>query len=428
MFAGIDFGTSNSAVSLAGVTGDAAIVPMRHSAGSSDTLRSMLAFDKAKRDDQSRLLAMVGQDAVEAYLKDDGECRLLQSFKSYLTSRAFSSASIFGTSFSLEDMIALVVGHLRRSASALGGTEVTRVVAGRPVRFVAEDGRIEDDYALGRLQKAFAQAGLAEVSFEFEPNAAACYYERTLDHDETVLVADFGGGTSDFCLVRLGPSRAGMSNPQEAILGTQGVGLAGDAFDRRIVEHGVADHLGKNVTFHSHGKDLPVPAWLFGKLGRWHHVSFLNTPPTLRMLRDIKRHASDPDQIEDLVTLIEHNLGYHLYRSVQSVKLALSNAEETELTFHHSPLEITRRVTRPEFEGWIAPELAEIEQCVEALLAQTGVAATKVDRVFMTGGTSLVPAVRKIFANRFGADKLSSGGEFVSVANGLAYRARELWG
>jgi len=215
MFAGIDFGTSNSAVSLAGVSGDAAIVPMRHSAGSSDTLRSMLAFDKAKRDDQSRLLAMVGQDAVEAYLKDDGECRLLQSFKSYLTSRAFSSASIFGTSFSLEDMIALVVGHLRRSAAAVGGSEVTRVVAGRPVRFVAEDGRIEDDYALGRLQKAFAQAGLEEVNFEFEPIAAACYYERTLDHDETVLVADFGGGTSDFCLVRLGPNRAGMSNPQE---------------------------------------------------------------------------------------------------------------------------------------------------------------------------------------------------------------------
>ena len=128
------------------------------------------------------------------------------------------------------------------------------------------------------------------------------------------------------------------------------------------------------------------------------------------------------------MTLIEHNLGYHLYRSVQSVKLALSNAEETELSFQHAPLEISRRVSRAEFEGWIAPELAEIEQCVEALLAQTGVAAAKVDRVFMTGGTSLVPAVRKIFADRFGEGKLSSGGEFVSVANGLAYRAREIWG
>jgi len=428
MFAGIDFGTSNSAVSLVGREGEAEIVRMAFNSGSSDTLRSMLAFDKAKRDEHRKLLAMVGQDAVDAYLQDDGECRLLQSFKSYLTSRVFSSASIFGASYSLEDMIALVVGHIRRNAEAKGGEPMTRAVAGRPVRFVAEDGRVEDDFALDRLRQAFAKAGLEDVRFEYEPIAAACYYERTLDHDETVLVADFGGGTSDFCLVRLGPGRKGMSNPEDAILGTQGVGLAGDAFDRRIVEYGVADRLGKNVTFHSSGKDLPVPAWLYGKLGRWHHVSFLNTPSTLRMLRDIQRHASEPDQLEDLVTLIEHNLGYHLYRSVQAVKLDLSSADETELRFQHWPLDITRRVTRAEFEGWISPELAEIEQCVDALLAQTGIAAHKVDRVFMTGGTSLVPSVRALFASRFGEEKLSSGGEFVSVANGLAYRAREFWG
>jgi hypothetical chaperone protein len=430
MFAGIDFGTSNSAVSLTGAEGDAHVVPMRFPSlpKDSDTLRSMLAFEKGKRDSNHRLSAFIGQEAVETYLRDDGECRLLQSFKSYLTSRAFSSASIFGASYSLEDMIALVVSHLRTNAEAVSGSPMLRVVAGRPVRFVAEDGRIEDDYALERLRQAFGKAGLEEVHFEYEPIAAACYYERQLDHDETVLVADFGGGTSDFCLVRLGPSRAKMNDPAAAILGTQGVGLAGDAFDRRIVENGVAEFLGKDVTFHSHGKDLPVPAWLYGKLGRWHHVSFLNTPSTLRMLKDIQRHASDPDQIEDLLTLIEYNLGYHLYRAVQAVKLDLSNADETELVFHHDPLEIRRKVTRSEFEGWIAPELAEIEGCVEALLAQTGLAADKVDRVFMTGGTSLVPAVRKLFADRFGAGKISSGGEFVSVANGLAYRARELWG
>ena len=432
MFVGMDFGTSNSAVGVVDANGAARIVA-HDNAGlggreTADTLRSMVAFDRAHRDGQGQPLPLVGQAGIAAYLNGDGECRLLQSFKSHLTSRLFTSATIFNRAYTLEQLIAIVVRRLRASAEAQGAGDAVRVVAGRPVRFVAEDGKEADDYAVARLNDAFAQAGIEDVAFEYEPIAAAYYYERTLDHDETVLVADFGGGTSDFCLVRLGPGRRGMADPRDAIIGTDGVGIAGDTFDRRIVERGVAEFFGKNTTYHSNRKDLPVPDWIYGKFSRWHHIGFLGSASTLRMLRDIQHHASHPERIEDLLNLIEYNLGYHLYRAVEQAKVALSQGDRTTFVFDHDPVRVERVITRAEFEEWISPELEAIETCVDRLLAQTGTAAAKVDRVFMTGGSSLVPAVRAIFDRRFGSGRVSAGGEFVSVASGLAYRAAEVFG
>jgi hypothetical chaperone protein len=427
MFVGMDFGTTNSAVGVVKADGAAEILSFASVSGSSQTCRSMLAFEQTHRDSHRRLIPHIGQQAIDAYLHGDGECRLLQSFKSYLTSRSFTSASILNTTYSLEDLIALVVERLRQTAEANGGTPVTKVVAGRPVRFVAEDGQIEDDFATSRLLAAFAKAGIPEVVFEYEPIAAAYYYERSLDHDETVLVADFGGGTSDFCLVRLGPGRSRLNRPEDAILGTSGVGIAGDAFDRRIVQYGIADFFGKHDSYRADHKILPMPAWVYGKFERWHHIGFLNAPQTLRMLRGLHRYVGHPEQLDNLLTLIEHNLGYHLYRAVEQTKLDLSHGHETVFRFDHDPIDISRTITRSEFEGWIGEELTDISNCVEGLLETTGISADKVDRVFMTGGSSLVPAVRAIFERRFGPERISAGGEFISVASGLAYRAREVF-
>ena len=427
MFAGIDFGTTNSAIGLLDDAGAARVVVHRNAAGPSDTLRSVLAFEPQRRGMDGRSSPLVGQEAIAAYLDGDGECRLLQSFKSYLTSRLFSSATLFNTTYTLEQMVAHVVGRLRLAAEAETGRPLRRVVAGRPVRFVAEDGKVEDEYALGRLRQAFAAAGLDEVVFEYEPIAAAYYYERGLCRDETVLVADFGGGTSDFSVLRLGPGRAGLRRPEDAILGTGGIGLAGDCFDRRIVERAVAGFFGKNTGFRSGDRTLPVPDWIYGKFARWHHIGFLGTAATLRMLRDVERHATHPERIADLLTLIEHNLGYHLYRAVEAVKRALSQGEETVFTFDYDSIHLRRPIGRAEFESWIAPDLAAIEDCVDTVLHAAAVPAAGIDRVFLTGGSSLVPAVRRIFARRFGAERLSGGGEFVSVASGLAYRAAEVY-
>jgi hypothetical chaperone protein len=427
MHVGIDFGTTNSAVAVVGEEGAVTIAQFSTAAGSASTLRSVLAFDQHHRGAAGCIAPFVGHHAIDAYLQGDGECRFLQSFKSYLTSRVFTRTSILGSSYTLEDLIALIVKSLREQAAQTTRADVRRVVAGRPVRFVAEGGAEEDDFATGRLLDAFAKAGIDEVVFEYEPVAAAYYYERGLIHDETVLVADFGGGTSDFCLIRLGPGRARLNRPEDAIICTSGVGIAGDAFDRRIVQHGLSRHFGKDATFESNDKILPVPAWIFSKLERWHHIGFLNVPSTLRLLRDLERKVDRPDQLGQLIALIEYNLGYHLYRSVEQVKIDLSQAETADFAFQHDPLDIRRRITRAEFEGWIEPELTAIENCVDGLLDSSGVQAKAVDRVFLTGGSSLVPAVRAIFSRRFGAAKLSAGGEFISVASGLAHRAREVF-
>ncbi|MEO0035703.1 MAG: hypothetical protein RLZZ501_1726 [Pseudomonadota bacterium] len=426
MFVGIDFGTTNSAVALAGADGAAEVVPFPTAAGPASTERSVLAFDPHHRDADRRLLPLVGHRAIETYLDSDQDCRLLQSFKSYLTSRLFTATTLHGARYSLEDLIALIVGHLRAAAAARGGA-VGRVVAGRPVRFVAEEGADEDSFATGRLVEAFAKAGIPEVAFEFEPIAAAYHYESGLDTDQTVLVADFGGGTSDFCLIRLGPGRAGLARPADAILGTAGLGLAGDAFDRRIVEHGLAPHFGRDLTYQSGGKLLPMPSWIYARLERWHHVAFLNAPKTLRLLHDLRRQLDDPEPLDQLLALIEYNLGYHLYRAVEGAKRALSAEDHTLFRFDHDPVRLERTITRAEFESWIRPELDSIGACVDGLLAETGLATDRVDRVFLTGGSSLVPAVRGLFAQRFGENKLSGGGEFISVASGLAHRARELF-
>jgi hypothetical chaperone protein len=240
------------------------------------------------------------------------------------------------------------------------------------------------------------------------------------------MIADFGGGTSDFCLVPVGPSQRGTKRKRRDILGTDGVAIAGDAFDARIIRNLVAPRLGRGSHHRTMFDDLmPVPSWLYRDLERWHHLSFLRSPRTLGVLHDILRHSLDKPKIEALLHLIENDLGYALYRAVERTKTALSRETESVLRFDDPPTCIEERVTRADFEDWIREELDDIRSCVDRLLVQTGTATERVDRVFMTGGSSFVPAVRDIFRERFGEAKIRSGGELISVASGLALRARD---
>ena len=174
-------------------------------------------------------------------------------------------------------------------------------------------------------------------------------------------------------------------------------------------------------------KVLPaVPNWVYFKLERWHHLSFLRTNAVMNMLRTARAQAFEPEKIEALINLIEEDLGYQLHRAVQRLKSALSSATSAEFLFTDGILEIRARVTRREFEGWIAEEVGSIEQCVDQLLRTAAVGARDVDMVFLTGGSSFVPAIRRIFESRFGAARVQSGDEFTSVARGLALRAAEV--
>jgi hypothetical chaperone protein len=423
MHIGLDFGTTNS--SLARVIGPAEVELAHFRIGDAltESFRSLLYLERLKEAGRTTIKSWAGPEGIERYLNADDKGRLIQSLKSFLASRSLQSTEIFGRRFQLEELIAKVLRDIRSHAEKQFGAPVRGAVVGKPVRFVGSESDEDDEYAIGRLKVALHKAGFEQVSFEYEPVAAAYYYESTLDHDELIVIGDFGGGTSDFSLLRVGPSQRKLGSGSRAVLGNEGLPLAGDAFDAKIIRHLVSPVLGAGTELNSNGKLLPVPNWVYFKLERWHHLSFLKSRETMNMLKSVARQALEGDKIAALVYLVEHELGYHLHRAVQKVKIGLSSNETEVFRFRDGDVELEANITRPEFELWIAEELAGVEEKVNALLAKTGVDAKDVDMVFLTGGSSFVPAVRRIFESRFGARKIRTGDEFTSVARGLALRA-----
>src|SRR5215831_18215177 len=368
---GIDFGTTNSSVALARDDYTAEPVRFRTVSGTTETYRSVLYFEPG-------VPGIGGRIAIERYLAADEKGRLIQSLKSFLASRLFTRTSVYGKQFSLEDLITIMLRDIRiQSESQIGGLDGP-IVVGRPVRYSNADTEEDNQFALERLTRSLSKAGIAPVIFEYEPVAAAFFYESTLDHDELILIGDFGGGTSDFSVLRVGPTA--IRERAHRILGTEGVALAGDAFDSRVVHNLISPKLGRGTEYRSLDKILPMPEWVYSDLSRWHYLSFLKSSETIEMLRGIRSQSLDPERIEALL---------------------------------HSG-----RIKRSSFEKWIEPDLEKIRGCLERLLQSTGLDASEVDRVFLTGGSSLVPAVRKIFEDRFDAQRIAGGSEFTSVAKG----------
>lgn len=381
-----------------------------------ETFRSVLYFDAAQSRGRKRPLA--GPAAIEAYLSREAPGRLIQSLKSFLSSALFRETWVGSERYSVEDLTTVMAQALRAGAEAQFGDLGKRVVVGRPVRFVGSETKESDALAVSRLEQAFRRAGFDEIIFEYEPLGAAYFYESSLDHEERIVIADFGGGTSDFSLLRVGPKVK-----KRGVVATAGLGMAGDAFDAKIVRHVVSPMLGLGSEYRSMGKMLPMPSSVYLKLEKWHHLSFLKTQDTLRMLRSLEVLSEEPGKVAALIDLVENDAGYNLHRSVQRTKVELSSRESSEFVYEDPLVSIKQVVTRGNFEDWIEPELSAISDCVDRLLKDARTDAAAVDRVFLTGGTSLVPAVRRIFEYRFGADKVSAGDEFTSVARGLALRA-----
>lgn len=421
---GIDFGTTNSSIARTNGSGDVELARFPSAAGMLESYRSLLYLDRMKERGVTRIKSWSGPAAIEEYLAADTKGRLVQSLKSFLSSRSLKSTDVFGRRMTLEDLIARILRDLREKAEAQFGVRIEHAVVGRPVRFVGADGDDDNSFAEERLRRAFEVAGYTALDFELEPVAAAQYYQSTLDHDELILIGDFGGGTSDFSLLRVGPGIRKHGRGAGDLLCNSGVGLAGDAFDAKIVRNLVSPALGRGSSAQSINKVLPaVPNWVYAKLEHWHHLSFLRTGSTMTMLQATRATAFEPEKIEALIHLIQEDLGYELHRAVQSAKIALSANQRAFFRFSDGLVEIEAAIERTDFEGWIAEELAQIEACVDSLIASSGAAAKDVDTVFLTGGSSFVPAVRKIFTTRFGENRIRTGNEFTSVARGLAIKA-----
>jgi hypothetical chaperone protein len=421
---GLDFGTTNSAIAQIAEDGSVALAnfPAGRERARSETMRSILFFAADPHGDEERLA--VGGEAIDRYIASGANGRLIQSLKSFLADRLFHQTNIMGASYSLEDLIAPILKRLRIVAEAQFGELPPQIVVGRPVHFSSAQNDADDQLAATRLEVAIRRAGWKEIIFEFEPVAAAYHYASTLAREELILVADFGGGTSDFSIVRLRPPSAASSHDHYEILANDGVAIAGDAFDGEIVRHLVAPELGRGSQYRTpYGQVLPMPTWFYAQMERWHFLSFLKAPSTMSKLRDLEHQALMPEKIHAFIHIIENDLGYLLFKSVEQTKLALSDTDVTTFRFADQTLSIERPAMRDAFDGWIARELRAIAQCVDRVLASAEVLPGSIDSIFLTGGSSFVPIVRNIFVERFGAEKIRSGSEFTSIARGLALRA-----
>jgi hypothetical chaperone protein len=417
---GIDFGTTNTVLALAGPDGAARLVRFPATEGELFAFRSCLSF-YAPADLPSERQISAGPWAIEAYVEDPVETRFIQSFKSFAGQESFTETQILGRRYRFEDLLSTFLLKVRDYAGAALGALPSRVVIGRPVRFVGA--RPNETLALSRYETAFRRLGVEEIRFAYEPVGAAFFFARELDHDATVLVGDFGGGTSDFSIIRF--ERDGGGERRAHALGRAGVGVAGDAFDYRIIDNLVSPALGKGGDYISFGKTLPIPNKYYAAFARWDQLALLRASREMREIRALAREAQAPERIERLIEVLDENYGYRLYRSVSRLKEALSAASRAEFRFEAGSISIVRHVDRTEFESWIAPELAQIEGAVDAALTDAGLAAHEIDRVFLTGGSSLVPAVRDIFHRRFEPGRIESGAELESIASGLALMARE---
>src|SRR5271168_261346 len=430
---GIDFGTTNSSIALARANGAVELVSFPTAMGTTESFRSVLYLEQRKHAGRTQIKGFTGPQAIEHYLEAEHKGRLIQSLKSYLTSRTLTGTEVFGRRYTIEDLISRILADLRLSAERQFGGHIRHATVGRPVRFVGAENDEDDDFAVERLRQAFLHAGFESVAFEMEPIAAAYAYESTLERDELILIGDFGGGTSDFSLLHVGPGVRGRGRRAKDLLGNSGLGLAGDSFDARIVRKLVSPALGSDSFERSYAlaADRPasiipaVPAWIYANLERWHYLSFLKTRNVAEILRSARARAQEPEKVEALINLVEEDLGYQLHQAVQRLKVDLSHQESAEFWFRDGSMDIVATVRRTDFEGWIAEELQSIERCVETLLAKSNIAAREVDRVFLTGGSSFVPAVRRIFEARLTASRVRTGNEFTSVARGLALRAAE---
>lgn len=417
---GIDFGTTNSSIALATPDG----VQMLRFSDDRVSSRSILYLEKSKRG----IVSSSGAAAIEHYLnahrEGDHPGRLIQSLKSYLTSRTLTGTEVFGRHYLLEELISRILTDLRLHAETQFGFPVRHATVGRPVRFVGAENEEDDAFAVERLRAAFLRSGFDSVDFEFEPVGAAFSFQAREPQvaDETILIGDFGGGTSDFSILKLG--RSG----ERKVLGTSGLPFAGDAFDAKIVRKLVSPALGSE-SLQRGPKTIPaVPAWIYANLERWHYLSFLRTKSVLDLLRTCRKRAVEPEKIDALLAIVDEDLGYQLHQAVQRTKTALSQHENAEFIFagpDAGSVELRTSVARSDFEQWIAPELAQVETAVDSLLASTALLPDAIDRVFLTGGTSFVPAVRAIFEKRF-PGRVVTGDEFTSVAQGLALAHRSM--
>ena len=412
---GLDFGTTNTVLSQIQPDRRARPIACPIDGAPVEALRSALCFWQTSARDGRQLRVEAGPYAIHQFIDHPGECRFIQSFKTFGASPHFQGTYVYGKRYKFEDLLESLFARIRHYESAQLNELPPRLVVGRPVEFAGA----QPDAALARQRydAALRRFGFSEILHVYEPVAAAFFFARNLERSATVLVADFGGGTTDYSIIRFEVSGNTLSAQP---LGHGGVGIAGDNFDYRIIDNVVLPKLGKGSQYRHMGKTLELPQSLFANFARWNQLSVLKTMDEFRDLKGLVRWCTEPDKIELMIDLIEDDQGYPLYKAISDAKARLSSEDEVELRFPPLGNDFDVRIKRGDFEQWIADDLRRMEKALDSVMSGANIEAEAIDKVFLTGGTSFVPAVRQVFERRFGSGKIESGDELLSIANGLA--------
>lgn len=415
---GIDFGTTNSALSIYR-NGTVEVVNVDELNPNGSLMRSVLYFTE-----ENEIFA--GHEAINSYVNEGAAGRFMQSIKTFLPNRSFVKTEVFGKNYGIEDLVTIILKKIKARGEAHVGCRVDSVVLGRPVLF-SEDPE-KDALAQSRLETAARKAGFTQIWFQFEPVAAALAYEECLPSgaEKLVFIGDFGGGTSDFTVIRVKGGAFARSDRRSDVLSLGGVYTAGDKFDSQIMWDKVAKYFGRGVKYKGMGKNewFDIPHSIIHTLCQWHRIPLLRARKTREQIRLIKNSANDKQALENLEHLISDNYGFFLFQSIERSKVELSHRELTAISFNERDLAITEAITRSEFEAINAENFARIAACIDDVVARSGATYKDIDTVFLTGGTSRIPFIRNLFVERFGAEKLENRDAFTSVVHGLGTSAR----
>ena len=406
---GIDFGTSNSAVSYKGADGLARLVPLE---GSATAMPTAVFFNS---EDHS---THFGREAIALYLAGV-EGRLMRSLKSLLGSSLLDEeTAIGGGVISFRAVIARFLGELRGRATRHLDHAPHTVVIGRPVHFVDDDPQ-RDQRAQAALAQAAATAGFDEVAFELEPIAAAFDYERRVERESLVLIVDIGGGTSDFTVVRLGPDRVARRDRSNDILATAGVHVGGTDYDQKLNLEQVMPLLG----FRHHGpsgREVPSPTFL--DLSSWHLIHWMYTPRMIRQARDLRSSFTDSLLHDRLMTVLDRRLGHLLASQVEQAKIHSSVHDELALIdLSQVQAGLRAMLGASDMARHLAAPLEQVVQCAAGCVARAGLQADQLDAIYLTGGSSSLRPFQQLLRERFAGTLVVEGDLFGGVAAGLAY-------
>ncbi|MHB1295706.1 MAG: Hsp70 family protein [Anaerolineae bacterium] len=349
--------------------------------------------------------------------------RLFQSLKTGLRDPYFQGTTVFGRYYAMEELVALVLGHIRECAERHLGEPVRAAVIGRPVSYAPADRpqsvspEYIDQIAHERMLAAARLAGFTHAALELEPVAAARHLRADLPPHSRALVFDFGGGTLDIAIAQ------GMDEASPDIVATHGIPLGGDDLDSAIMRHAVLRYFGEGTTLGP--KHLPLPPNVLDPLLHWQTMSLLATPAQAAHLAAIKRQSNAPQTIENLQTLLRKGLGFKLFQLIEAAKIHLSSEPSATISLHAGNLHIDAEITRQGFVSAITDHLSSIEKALGDALASAQLEPQDVDAVLMTGGSSQVPVVQAVVRRIFGADKVCIADPFTSISAGLGIVAAE---